>query len=43
VGRALGHLLDRVLDEPGRNTRSALEDELRTWWKRATGEPPPEL
>jgi tRNA nucleotidyltransferase (CCA-adding enzyme) len=40
VGLALGHLLDRVLDDPGRNTRSALEAELRAWWERGGGEPP---
>jgi tRNA nucleotidyltransferase (CCA-adding enzyme) len=40
VGLALRHLLDRVLDDPGRNTRSALEAELRAWWQRRSGEPP---
>jgi tRNA nucleotidyltransferase (CCA-adding enzyme) len=32
VGEALRHLLDRVLDDPRRNTRRALEAELRSWW-----------
>ncbi len=32
VGEALRHLLDRVLDEPGRNGPAALEAELRAWW-----------
>jgi tRNA nucleotidyltransferase (CCA-adding enzyme) len=32
VGEALRHLLDRVLEEPGRNDAAALEAELRAWW-----------
>jgi tRNA nucleotidyltransferase (CCA-adding enzyme) len=32
VGEALRHLLDRVLEDPGRNTPAALEEELRRWW-----------
>jgi tRNA nucleotidyltransferase (CCA-adding enzyme) len=40
VGLALQHLLGHVLDDPGRNTRSALEAELREWWERRAGEPP---
>ncbi|HSB20866.1 MAG TPA: tRNA cytidylyltransferase, partial [Anaeromyxobacteraceae bacterium] len=32
VGEALRHLLDRVLEEPRRNTRKALEADLRSWW-----------
>lgn len=40
VGLALQHLLDRVLDDPGRNTRPALEAELRAWWERHAGEAP---
>ena len=40
VGLALRHLLDRVLDDPGMNTRPALEAELRAWWERSAAEPP---
>jgi tRNA nucleotidyltransferase (CCA-adding enzyme) len=32
VGEALRHLLDRVLEEPGRNDAATLEAELRAWW-----------
>jgi tRNA nucleotidyltransferase (CCA-adding enzyme) len=32
VGEALRHLLDRVLEDPRRNTRKALEADLRSWW-----------
>jgi tRNA nucleotidyltransferase (CCA-adding enzyme) len=32
VGEALRHLLDRVLEDPGLNTASALEAELLQWW-----------
>ncbi len=32
VGEALRHLLERVLDEPGLNTRASLTSELKTWW-----------
>ncbi len=32
VGEALRHLLDRVLEDPGRNEAVALERELRQWW-----------
>lgn len=32
VGEALRHLLDRVLEDPARNTWEALEAELRRWW-----------
>jgi tRNA nucleotidyltransferase (CCA-adding enzyme) len=32
VGEALAHLLDRVLEDPDRNTRAALEAELTAWW-----------
>lgn len=32
VGEALRHLLDRVLEDPRRNQRAALEEELRAWW-----------
>lgn len=31
VGEALRHLLERVLDDPRRNTRRALQAELRSW------------
>ncbi len=31
VGDALQHLLERVLEDPSRNARSALEAELRAW------------
>lgn len=34
VGEALRHLLDRVLEDPARNTRAELEAELRLWWAR---------
>ena len=32
VGEALRHLLERVLEDPGLNSRAALEAELRRWW-----------
>jgi tRNA nucleotidyltransferase (CCA-adding enzyme) len=32
VGQALRHLLGRVLDDPRRNERAALEEALRAWW-----------
>jgi tRNA nucleotidyltransferase (CCA-adding enzyme) len=32
VGEALRHLLDRVLEDPSRNTAAALEAELKAWW-----------
>jgi tRNA nucleotidyltransferase (CCA-adding enzyme) len=32
VGEAIRHLLERVLEDPGLNERSALEAELRRWW-----------
>jgi tRNA nucleotidyltransferase (CCA-adding enzyme) len=37
VGAALRHLLDRVLADPGLNTREALEAELRRWWAAGGG------
>jgi hypothetical protein len=32
VGEALRHLLDRCLDDPRRNRRGPLLEELRAWW-----------
>jgi tRNA nucleotidyltransferase (CCA-adding enzyme) len=32
VGQALRHLLDRCLDDPRRNRRGPLLEELRAWW-----------
>jgi tRNA nucleotidyltransferase (CCA-adding enzyme) len=38
VGEAIRHLLERVLEEPARNERAALEEDLRRWWSgRARG------
>jgi tRNA nucleotidyltransferase (CCA-adding enzyme) len=36
VGEALRHLLERVLQDPTRNTAEALEAELRWWWAART-------
>jgi poly(A) polymerase/tRNA nucleotidyltransferase (CCA-adding enzyme) len=38
VGEALRHLLEYVLDEPERNTREALVEELRRWAAEREGE-----
>jgi tRNA nucleotidyltransferase (CCA-adding enzyme) len=32
IGEALRHLLDRVLADPGMNTRDRLAEEVRRWW-----------
>jgi len=42
VGEALRHLLDRVLEDPGRNDPARLEEDVRSWWSgRAAAGPPP--
>lgn len=41
VGEALRHLLDRVLEDPGRNRRRVLERALRAW-RAAREEPGPQ-
>jgi tRNA nucleotidyltransferase (CCA-adding enzyme) len=36
VGRALAHLTDRVVDDPGCNTLEKLTEMLDTWWAEAS-------
>ncbi len=41
VGEALRHLLDVVLEDPGRNEPASLEEEVRSWWSRREEPGPP--
>ena len=41
VGEALRHLLDWVLEDPGRNDPALLEEEVRRWWSGRQQPGPP--